>query len=244
MQHVRVGAGVRHAHHHQQVERVGLRVVNLDDPVAVLIEGTRVEQLVLRVVLAAPRVLLDKVTVRVLALRVVVAPPVPRMTGGRVEVPPVLLGVLSMVSLVAGQAEDPLLEDRVPAVPEGEPQAQASLHVGEARQPVLPPAVGARPGMVMGQVLPGGAARAVVLAHGAPLALAEVGAPEIPVPSLAQPVLQPSEGLDPFALRDHGAIAPILMAIPLVRDGQTATVEPSSATVAPSGASPSSAVFD
>ena len=99
---------------------IGLGVVDLDDPVAVLVEHAGVEQLVLGVVLAAPAVLGDEVLVRERALRVVVAPPVPRVARDGVDVPPVLLGVLAVVALVAGQAEDPLLEDRVPAVPQRE----------------------------------------------------------------------------------------------------------------------------
>ena len=45
----------------QQVGRVGLGVVDLDDPVAVVVEDAGVEQLVLRVELAAPAVLVDQV---------------------------------------------------------------------------------------------------------------------------------------------------------------------------------------
>ena len=108
-----------------------------------------------------------------------------------------------MVALVAGQAEDPLLEDRVAAVPEREPEAEPLLDVREAGQAVLAPAVGARAGVVVGQVVPGGAARAVVLADGPPLALAQVRPPEVPVAGLAQPVLELPERLDALALGAH-----------------------------------------
>ena len=58
-----VGAGVGDPHRHQQVGGLGLGVVDLDDPVAVVVEGARVEQLVLGVELAPPRVLGDQVVV-------------------------------------------------------------------------------------------------------------------------------------------------------------------------------------
>ena len=115
-----------------------LRVVDLDDPVAIVVEHARVQQLVLGVKLAPAPVLGHQVAVGELALRIVVAPAVPRVTRERVEVPPVLLGVLTVVALVAGEAEDPLLEDRVAAVPKREPEAQPLLDVREARRPSSP----------------------------------------------------------------------------------------------------------
>jgi hypothetical protein len=45
-----------------------------------------------------------------------------------------------VVALLTGEAEDPLLEDRVPAVPEGEGQAQQLLVVADAAEAVLPQA--------------------------------------------------------------------------------------------------------
>ena len=49
MQRVLVGARVRHPDGEEDVERVGLRVVRLDDPVAVVVEDPRVHELELRV---------------------------------------------------------------------------------------------------------------------------------------------------------------------------------------------------
>ena len=200
MQDVLVRPGVRDADHHQHIEWVGLGIVDLDDPVAVLVERFRVEQFELGVALAPPRVLLDELAIRELPLRVVVAPAIPCVTRDGVEVPPVLLGVLSVVALVAGEPEDALLEDRVASIPQGEPQAQALLHVGEAGKSVLAPAVRARPGVVVWQVLPGRTARAVVLADGAPLPFTDVRAPQVPVARLAKPVLETTEGRDALAL--------------------------------------------
>ena len=133
---------------------VGLGVVDLDDPVAVVVEHAGVEQLVLGVELAAPAVLGEQVVVGERRLRVVVAPAVPGVARHGVEVPPVLLDVLAVVALGAGQAEHPLLEDRVAAVPQRQAEAQPLLDVGEAGHAVLAPAVGPRPGVVVGEVRP------------------------------------------------------------------------------------------
>ena len=129
---------------------------------------------------AARGVLGDEPVVRELGLRVHVAPPHPRVRRRRVEVPPVLLGVLAVVALRAGQAEDALLQDRVAAVPEREREAERLPVVADAREPVLAPAVGARAGVVVREVAPRVAVGAVVLAHRAPGALAEVRPPVPP----------------------------------------------------------------
>ena len=201
VERVGLGAGVGDLHGEEDVEGIALRVVRLDDPVAIVVEDARVQQLELGIELRAGGVLVDESRVGELRLRIVVAPPVPRMARRRVEVPPVLLGVLAVVALVAREAEDPLLQDRVAAVPEREAEAEALLDVAEPGEPVLSPSVCARAGIVVREVLPRRPVRAVVLAHGAPLPFAHVRAPEVPVARLAQPVLELPESLDPRALR-------------------------------------------
>ena len=79
-------------------------------------------------------------------------------------------------------------------------EAQALLDVAEAGHAVLAPAVGAGAGVVVGEVGPRLAVGAVVLADGAPLALAEVRAPQVPVAGLPQAVLELAEPLDPRPL--------------------------------------------
>src|SRR5204862_7696347 len=109
------------------------------------------------------------------------------MRRGGIREPPVLLRVLAVVSLRSGQAEDALLQDRVAAVPECEGQAEALVAVADAGQAVLVPAVGAGPGVIVGQVLPRRSARRVVLAHRAPGALRQVRAPESPRERVGHP---------------------------------------------------------
>src|SRR4029077_18638829 len=111
------GPGVGHADRHQDVGRIRLGVPDVDDPVAVVVEDPGVEQLILGIQLAAPPVLIEQLLIWESPLRVVVAPAVPDVAGDSIEIPPVLLYVLAMICLLAGQPERPLLEDRVTPVP-------------------------------------------------------------------------------------------------------------------------------
>ena len=97
-----------------------------------------------------------------------------------VEVVVELLDVLAVVALGVGQAEQPLLEDRVAAVPQRQGEAEQALGVADAGDAVLAPAIGPAAGVVVREVVPGLAVRAVVLAHRAPLPLAEVRPPAPP----------------------------------------------------------------
>ena len=188
---------------HQQVVRAGLGVVHLGDPVPVAVERAGVQQLVLGLVTVPAGVGVDQVLVRERALRVVVAPPVPGVAGDRVQVPPVLLDVLAVVALRAGQPEGPLLQDRVAPVPQRQGQAQPLVDVAEPGQPVLSPPVGPGPRVIVRQVVPGFAVGAVVLPDRAPLPLADVRPPVVPLPGLQQPVFELSEFGYPVTLGAH-----------------------------------------
>ena len=206
-QHVqgrRLRSGVGHLHGHQQVVGAGLGVVHLGDPVPVVVERPGIQQFVLRLLAVTRPVRVDEVLIGERGLRIVITPPVPRVARQRVQVPPVLLHVLAVIALRPGQPERPLLQDRVLAVPQGQAQAQPLLHVTEPGQPVLPPAVGPGPRVIMRQVVPRLAVRAVVLAHRAPLALADIRSPPVPLARLAQPVLQPPEPSHPIPFSTHG----------------------------------------
>ena len=97
----------------QEVVGIGLGVLDDDVEVAVVVEDAGVDQLELRLAAAAPRVLLDELGVGKRRLRILVEPLHVRVRRRRVEVEVVLLDVLAVVALVAGQAEQALLEDRV-----------------------------------------------------------------------------------------------------------------------------------
>ena len=88
----------------------------------------------------------------------------------RVEVVVALLDVFAVVALAVGQAEQPLLQDRVAAVPERQRKAEDLLIVAEPEDAVLAPTVRAAPSRVVADRVPGRSAGAVVLANRAPLA--------------------------------------------------------------------------
>ena len=203
VQGVGVRPGVGHGDLHQQIGGIGLGVTDLGDPVTVTVEDAGVEQLVLGVELAPPAVFRPEVLVGERRLRVVVAPAVPGVAGQRVQVPPVLLDVLAVVRLGPGQPEGALLEYRIAAVPQRQPQAQPLLDVAEPGQAVLAPAVGPRARMVVRQVVPGLTVRAVVLANRPPLALAHVRPPQVPLTGLPQAVLKPPEPGHPVTFSAH-----------------------------------------
>ena len=77
-----------------------------------------------------------------------------------------------MIALAVGQSEQPFLEDRILAVPQGKRKAEPLLIVGNAGEAILAPAIGAGAGLIVAEVIPRIAAFAVVLADGAPLAFA------------------------------------------------------------------------
>jgi len=189
------GSGVRDPDLHQQVVRVGLGVHHVDHPVPVVVEHARIQEFVLALAVVAPTVLGHEVAVGELVLRVVVAPLQPRVAGEGVEVPPVLLGVLTVVAFGPGEAEHPLLQDRVAPVPQGQGHAQVLPDVADAGHAVLTPAIGARTGVIVREVLPRRAVRAVVLPDRAPRPFGQVRAPVIPGCRLGQPVLGVPEGI-------------------------------------------------
>src|SRR5438034_9329809 len=124
VQRRRLGSRVANRHPHTCVVDVCLGVIDGDLEVAIVIEDPRVDELVLRIEVASPVVLVEQLLVRELSLWVDVPPTHPRMSQRRVEVPPILLRVLAVVTLVAVQSEDPLLDDGIASVPKSERQAQ------------------------------------------------------------------------------------------------------------------------
>src|SRR5262245_3683033 len=97
-----------------------------------------------------------------------------------IEVEVIFLYILSMVGFTVGQPEQAFLENRILTIPQGQCEAEALVVIAQAGQPILTPAIGPRAGLIVGEVIPGIAAVAVVLAHRTPLALAQVRSPLLP----------------------------------------------------------------
>ena len=161
----------------QDVLGAGLGVLHEDVEVAVLLEDPGVEELVLHLVAAAPPVRLHQVGVGIGRLRVLVEELHVRVGRRAVEVEVVLLDVLAVVAFAVREPEEPLLQDRVLAVPQGEGEAELLLVVGDPAQAVLAPAIRPGAGVIVGEEVPGIAVFAVVLAHRPPLPLREIRSP-------------------------------------------------------------------
>src|SRR5262249_8880512 len=76
-------------------------------------------------------------------------------------------------------------------VPQGQRKAEPLFLIAEPGQPILPPVIGARAGLVVAEVVPGVSIGAVVLANGSPLPFAEVRSPLLPGDVLGAWFLQP-----------------------------------------------------
>ena len=185
-----VRAVVAHRHLDQDVVRARLRVIGGDLEVPAIVEDAGVDQLELGVEPSSPCVLLDQALVGERSLRVHVSPAHPGVRGSRVQVPPVFLGVLTVVALMAVQPEDPLLEEGVHPVPEGEGEAEGLAVVADPGETVLVPPVGAGAGVIEREEPPRVGVRAVVLAHGAPGALTHIRSPVPPGRAAAWDLLQ------------------------------------------------------
>jgi hypothetical protein len=93
----RLGFGTRIGNQHVKWRVLG--VVDLDYPVPIVVKRACVEQLILRIEFAPTAVFIEQVLIGECTLRIVVASTIPGMTRQRVDIPPVLLGVLAMVGL-------------------------------------------------------------------------------------------------------------------------------------------------
>jgi hypothetical protein len=176
----------------QDVLGIGFRVFGEDVEIAALVEDPGVEDLEFRLVL--PSAVMDEPLIGKLPLGILVERLGVGGGGGGVEEEVLLLDILAVIPLGAGEPEEPLLEDGIAAVPQRQREADAALTVADPQQAVLPPAVGAAAGVIVREIAPGVAVRRIVLADGPPLALGEIGPPALPV-LLAPGVLLQTRGL-------------------------------------------------
>ena len=171
---------VVHGESNEDVFGRGFRVLDAHVEVAIIVEHPGVDELIFAI-LAGPLLIgRDEVRIGVGTLRVLVEVLHVRVRRRAVQIEVVLLHVLAVVTFGIGESEEPLLDDGVGSIPQRQGEAQQLLIVAESAQAILPPAVGARTRLVVGEVTPCVAVCAVVFAHGAPLALTEVWTPLLP----------------------------------------------------------------
>src|SRR6188472_3654835 len=102
------------------------------------------------------------------------------MCGGAIKIEIIFLDVFAVITLAVGQPKQPLLEDRVLAVPQRDRKAQKLPVVTVTGQAILAPVVGARSCLVVGKIVPGVAILAVVFAYRSPLTFTEIRSPRHP----------------------------------------------------------------
>src|SRR6185503_9887035 len=175
-----LGTAIVYRDAHQHVIGVRLRVFDEHVEVAILCERAGVEQLVLGLAARPLLTLLHQLRVWIGALRVLVEHLQIGMSRRRVEVVIELLHVLAVIAFAVGQSEQPLLQNRIAAVPQRQRQTQSLLVIAESSEAVFTPAINAAARMIVRKVRPHVAVRTVVLAHGSPLALAQIRAPLFP----------------------------------------------------------------
>src|SRR5262249_521301 len=125
--------------------------------------------------------LLPKQRVGKLQLGIVVTPTKPRAGRCCVDIPPVLFGVLAVISFWTTEAEDTFLQEGVPSIPKGESKTQTLRSIAKAGKTVLVPPIGARAGVFVGEILPDLSIGTVVFAHGPPSPLTDVRPDRFPV---------------------------------------------------------------
>ena len=131
-----------------------LGILHEDVEIAVLVKYAGIEQFVFHVVARAARfVAPDLVGKR--GLRILVQIFHVGVRRRAVEIKIVLFDILAMIAFAVGQAEESFLENRIFAVPERSAKHRTLMVVGRCRQSVLTPAIGAGPGLVVGEVIPG-----------------------------------------------------------------------------------------
>ena len=165
---------------HENVFGFALGVLHEDVEIPVVIEDAGVEELIFHLLPRPSAVCLYQVGIGKRRLGILVEVFHVGVGRGAVEVEVVLLHILAVVPLAVGQSEQPLLQDRVLPVPQGQAEAEALLVIGNTGDAVLPPAVGAGTGLIVGEEIPGVTVRAVVLPHRSPLTFAQVGPPLLP----------------------------------------------------------------
>ena len=216
-----LGPSVAHGDAHEDVLGGRLGVLDEDVEVPVAVQAPGVQQLVLHRI-DGPRPI-DQLTVRI-PIGVLVQTFHVGMGGQVVEVEVGLLDVLAVIAFGSGEAEEPLLDDRIGLVPHRHREAQQRLLIADPEDAVLAPAVRARAGLVVHEISPRVLVRVVPLPHRSPLPVAEVGAP---VPPRAQqlrfeqtPTLRrPDEVARPVVAAESHVVLPVV-ALPSRRSGE------------------------
>ncbi len=152
-----------------------------DIEVAPALEHAHIRKLQFGAAAAEALVFLPQLGVGKFPLRILVERLGVGVAGRGIEIVITLLHILAVIALVAAETEQPLLENGVAAVPQRRRETKPALAVAPSLQAVLAPAVGAAARLIVREGRPTVAVVGIVLAHRAPLALAEKRPPAPPV---------------------------------------------------------------
>jgi len=123
---------------------------------------------------------LKKIRIRKFGLRILIEHLQIGVGGRGVQVVIELLAIFAVIALCVGEAKEAFFEDRITPVPEHQGETEPLMVIAESGDSIFAPTVGATARVIVGKIVPGIAVRTIVLADGAPLALAEVGSPFTP----------------------------------------------------------------
>src|ERR1051326_4507937 len=184
-------SAVRDRNTNANVFYTGFRILDKYIEVAALVEHSCIEQLEFGLIFAAPAIFSCELGIRILGLRIFVE--VLHVGVGRrgIEVEVIFLYVFTMIALVAGDAEKPLLKNRIAPIPKSQRKTESLVPVRDSGNSVFIPTIGARAGMIVRKIIPGLPPWTVIFADGAPRPLAEIWSPALPVRDAISRFLQP-----------------------------------------------------
>ena len=175
----------------QDILMGGLGIFDNDIEVAIVVEHTGLAEFVFPVLFPAPPVFFDEPGIREFSLRIFVEKLHVGMRRRGIEIKIRFLDIFPMVAFVAGEAEQTFFQNGITAIPEGEGQADFLMAVGNASEAVFSPPIRPRTGVIVREKFPGRAAWTIVLTDGAPLPLAQVRSPSLPMYGSRSGLLQP-----------------------------------------------------
>src|SRR4029077_3119102 len=107
--------------------------------------------------------LFDEPIVREFPLRILIEHFEIRMRRRGVEVVVKLLNVFPVISLTVREAENPLFQNRILPIPEGQSQTETLMVVAQAGNAIFAPTIGTAARLVVTEIIPGGPVRTVML---------------------------------------------------------------------------------
>src|ERR1019366_3836122 len=103
------------------------------------------------------------------------------MRGRRIQMEIIFLNIFAVVSFVTCQSEKPLLQNRIPPIPECHRKTNPLQNVANSSDAVFAPSVGARTRGMVWKIFPRRAIWTVIFADRSPLSSAQIRSPALPV---------------------------------------------------------------